>query len=382
MNIEEIIKPELCTGCTTCKSVCPVRAINMEKNCFAEKMPVVNKSICIDCGKCISICPAINNMETNSPMECLVASSLNFEDKKHSSSGGIASVLSRKVIEQGGCVCGVTWNNSMEAVHELVFDVESLKKFRGSKYVESNLGDVHEIIKVLKSGRLLLYIGTPCQVAAIKKIAYKYHSNLLTIDLICHGMPPIDYFKEHISKHKGKITDAKFRGEKDFWLRLYKNENCVYEQFNWYDEYFASFMGNLIFRESCYLCKYATSERVGDFSLGDFWGLGEDSKLAAYKGRKSLVLINTIKAKEIFNSITDECIFEIRSLEEAKKENQQLNRPSIPPKDRFIFLENYPKYGFNNAVKKTHIYKSILLKKRLKLKSKIKQKLLRIWRLK
>ena len=382
MNIEEIIKPEWCTGCTSCNSVCPVQAIKMKKNCLAEKVPVVNKSICVDCGKCISICPAINNLQTNNPMECLAACSLDLEDKKYSASGGMASVISRKIINHGGIVCGVVWNDKMEAVHEFAYDAAGLKKFKGSKYVESHLGNVTEIINVLKDGKLLLYIGTPCQVAAIKRLTKGYQDNLVTIDLICHGMPPIDYFKEHISKRRSKITDAKFRGEKDFWLRLYRDEKCVYESFNWYDEYFSAFMENLIFRESCYSCKYATSERVGDFSLGDFWGLSDESKLASCTGRKSLVLINTKKGKEIFNCIADDCIFEVRSLEEAKKENRQLNSPSLPSEDRNVFLENYPKYGFNKAIKKTVVYKNVLSKRRWNMKSRIKQKLLGIWRLK
>ncbi len=380
MNIEDIIKPELCTGCSSCKNVCPTRAISMERNCHAENIPVINKNKCIDCGKCITICHSINEVKKSDPMECLVAYSLNLEDKQHSASGGMASVISRKFIAEGGAVCGVVWNNDMEAVHELAYSEHDLIKFKGSKYVESQLGDVSEIIRTLKSSRPVLYIGTPCQVAAIKQLASKYEDKLFTVDLICHGMPPIQYFKEHIADCGKNITDAKFRGEKDFWLRLYENEKCVYEQFNWYDEYFSAFMENLIFRECCYSCKYATPERIGDFTLGDFWGLSEDSSLARYKGRKSLVLINTEKAKNLFDTVSSECEFETRSFDEAKKENRQLNHPSIPAEDRERFLENYEKYGFNRAVKMTNTYRNIRLKKRLRIKNLFKQKILSMWR--
>ena len=380
MNINDIIKPELCTGCSSCTFVCPTNAISMETNRYAENIPVINKDKCIDCEKCIAICHSINIVRKHAPLTCLVAHSLNLGDKQHSSSGGMASVISRKFIARGGAVCGVAWNNDMEAVHELVYSESELIKFKGSKYVESQLGNVPEIIKTLKSGQSVLYIGTPCQVAAIKQLTYKYQEKLFTIDLICHGMPPIKYFKEYIANQGKNITDAKFRGEKDFWLRLYAGEKCVYERFNWYDEYFAAFMENLIFRECCYSCKYATSERVGDFTLGDFWGLSEESRLAGYRGRKSLVLINTEKAKKFFDNVSSECEFEIRCFDEAKKENRQLNQPSIPSEDRERFLENYPKCGFNRTIKMTNVYRNIRLKKRLKIKNVFKQKILNVWR--
>lgn len=380
MNIGEIIKAELCTGCSSCKNVCPTYAISMERNAYAETIPIINKNICIDCGKCIMICHSVNEVKKYKPIKCLAAYSLNSDDQQHSASGGIASVISRKVIADGGGVCGVEWNEDMEAVHKLAYSEQELIKFKGSKYVESHLGDVNEIINVLRCGRTLLYIGTPCQVAAIKRLTSSYEDQLLTIDLVCHGVPPVEYFKEYIANYGTNITDARFRGEKDFWLQLYRNEECIYEQFNWYDKYFSAFMENLIFRECCYSCKYATDKRIGDFTLGDFWGLSEDSRLAKYKGRKSLVLLNTEKAKNFFNRIRSDCKFEIRSLDEAKLENHQLNCPSVPPEDREIFLKYYQERGFSRAITKTNVYKKIRLKKGMKIKNVFKQKTLSLWR--
>lgn len=360
-----ICDKEQCFGCCACYNSCPVDAISMVEDDWGNIVPSINQQKCIDCGKCKKVCPAINDSDFKKPMNTYAAIAKDEYIYTTATSGGIATVMSEYVIENNGVVYGAAFKeNSLELTHTRVNKIDDLEKLKGSKYVQSNVGfSYQQVKKDLIDGLLVIFIGTPCQTDGLIKYLGKDYGNLITVNLICHGIPANRLLTEHVKSilNTDNLDEfsLSFRGDNGFKLCLSQNKKKVYESpFN-EDSYFLGFMRKLFYRQCCYSCKYAQKNRVGDFTIGDFWGFNQSKPFVIEpKNGLSVILVNTEKGNLFFDKISDKMIYQKRDLEEAVNGNPQLKYPSKKNRSFEKFRKLYLKHGFEKAANKTlSIYK-------------------------
>lgn len=331
-NTIELLKREKCTGCMACLWKCPKQCISKEYSDEGFWYPKINNTLCINCGVCAKVCPQLNAM----PLNDIRKGSLCYrKEAVESASGGAFFGMAQYVIENlDGIVCGCILDECYKAKHICSDCMENVGLMQGSKYVQSDLENCfNEIEEYLKQDRWVLFSGTPCQCAALSKfIGKKNCSKLILIDLVCHGVPSPMFWENHAKavipeNEYGKIS-LKFR-RKDkyektsFELDFSNGKRIPGKQ----DAYYNSFLKGLSFRESCYLCQYATNKRASDITIGDCntWTKYMDFHPET---AVSIVLCNTGKGERFWN----ECkgLFETASLDVQSeiKGNKQLNRPS------------------------------------------------------
>ena len=340
-----------CTGCGACYSKCPTNAIEMVENSEGFLFPEINSEKCIDCGLCYKTCHAVKNVEPSDKAR-VYAAWANEEIRMKSSSGGFFSVMANYVLENGGAVCGAAFTENYDgAVHCWVEKKEDLQKLRGSKYLQSIVGDTYKQAKeYLDNGRMVLYSGCPCQIAGIKKYLGKDYDNLILVDIVCHGVPSPKAYRAYIKeKAKGTpIVKMDFR-EKEYWgwgtaTSLFMEGGTVYRGDCFKDPYWIGFLSGLITRECCLRCPYAQIHRIGDFTIGDFWGVDAVSKDYDDSKGTSLVMVNNDRASELFERIKGNCVLadevSVDALAEiAKTRNGQLLHPTGENSKRRRFFE-------------------------------------------
>lgn len=311
---------DACYGCQACMQICAHKAITMVRNEEGFIYPQIDENKCTDCSMCEKVCPT---QETNLisafhevPKEVYALWNKDLEDRLASTSGGAFFLLATKVIEEGGIVYGVGYNDELMACHKRVDNVESLKLLRGSKYMQSDVNTTYKQTKEdLKAGKTVLFSGTPCQIAGLKLFLRKEYQKLIMIDLVCHGTPSPMIFKEHINylenKYGDKIVDFKFRAKKRTGWRSYAEyvfKRIKSVSFFWGGDYYChAFHHGYLNRESCFSCQFSKAERISDITLSDFWG-GENYSKELKKQRKygfNLVMCNTKAGKKLVDSIAD-----------------------------------------------------------------------------
>ncbi len=320
MEILENIKD--CCGCFSCYNACTVQAIEMKLESEGFVYPVIDASRCIKCNKCRKVCP-IKNIPVKKSLPVAYGCYAKDENEHITgSSGGFFGVLARNILRNGGKVCGAAYADDMSVRHILISEEADLEKIKGTKYVQSLIGDTYtETEKALKENFTVLFSGTPCQVAGLKSYLAKDYDNLITVDLICHGVPSPEIWKEYLGLMTSgeKVTKVNFREKSPHNSEVYSsyyldNGDVIREPKN--DSlYLKGFIQNLYLRESCFNCHFKGYERCSDFTIGDFWSVKEYYPTLADKNGVSAVLLHTEKAKKIFDSISDALIYE-----EAKKE--------------------------------------------------------------
>lgn len=337
-NILELDKKS-CTGCRMCEQICPVKAIKMVENNEGFIEPVVDNNKCINCGLCVKRCPQLNNIldENSRTIEVYAAKNKNIEEQKTSSSGGIFSVLSNYVLDKNGKVYGCTLDDNLNIKHIGISNKSELNKIKGSKYVQSNTENTFEEVKEdLKNNKFVLYSGTPCQIAGLKAFLGKEYNNLITVDLVCHGVPSPKLFKAYLkwleNKNDSKIKTYEFRNkEKNAWgltaKIVFENGKIKYVKAET-DPYYKTFLDSKTYREVCYNCKYANENRVGDITLADYWGIEKEHPEFYDENGVSAILINTIKGKEIFEKVRENIEVEKSTLEKVARKNGNLTHSS------------------------------------------------------
>lgn len=353
----EICEKNYCTGCQTCRLICQNNAIKFEPDKKGFYYPIINESLCTECSECIKFCPSnfssIQNNEPYSQQKVYAAWIKNKKIRLYSTSGGLFYVFAKFVIQNEGVVFGVEWHD-YGARHTYCTNINDLNKFQGSKYVQSDIGNSYSQVKqFLNNDKLVLFTGTPCQIAGLKSYLKKPYENLITIDLVCHGVPSPKILKEYIKiieeKQNDKVISVRFRHKTPNWVLTsmkfdFYNSISLYQSV-FVSPYFRGFVENYYLRESCYHCKYANTQRQGDITLGDFWGYNPSSfKFASYKKGTSLVIINSQKGKKLFNNIASFILFEEKEISIAQKGNRNLLIPQDKPIQYDKFWEEY----FNN----------------------------------
>ena len=299
-------KKAICSGCQACGNVCPTGAISY---CYDDEgflYPKLNQSVCINCQKCISVCPCLNEPQKNAVQETFACKCVDLEERISSSSGGIFAVLARIVLQKGGYVCGAVFDPDFLVKHKLISDEKELDKLKGTKYVQSQMNGLYSDIKVkLESGSLVLFSGTPCQVAGLFSFLGKDYSNLITIDIICHGVPSPIVWQQYLKEisHNRVLKEVNFRnkgnGINDATMDFIFDDNSI-DQYRLLDNpYYRGFINNYFLRPSCFECKFKGLKRCSDITIGDFWAIKEFYPYFADNYGVSAVIIRTKKAKKM-----------------------------------------------------------------------------------
>lgn len=324
-----------CTGCTSCANMCAHNAISMLKDEDGFFYPSIDNEKCVGCGKCTKACPLLSPVENENTTIPKAFAIWSFQDRIVSSSGGAFSAFARKILDKGGIVFGAAFDEKLRCRHIKVGTLEELSPLRGSKYVQSELGDIFLKVKdCLKNGKEVLFTGTPCQVAGLYAYLHKDYDNLLTLDLACHGIPSDAVFQSYLSKlqdlKKCKISSFEFRRRNGWgFAPAVSARGKLTPIYNIENLYMCAFDKSALFRQSCYTCPFAKIPRVGDCSIADFWGIGRHGKPFKHNVLKgvSLVLVNNAKGMEAVMEL--ENVFrEERTLEEALVENPNITQPS------------------------------------------------------
>ena len=326
-----------CCGCHACTNACPKQCITMQADEEGFLYPVVDKETCIDCGLCEKVCPVINQNEPRKPLHVYAAKNKNEEIRMQSSSGGIFTLLAEAIINEGGVVFGAKFDKDWNVVHDYTETIEGIAAFRGSKYVQSTVGNTYsQAKKFLLAGRKVLFSGTPCQIAGLKKYLRKEYENLLTIDIICHGVPsPLvwrRYIDETVEKLRAERVDGKntvscslnelpvitgisFRDKTHGWKKYgfrisyaasKAAENSVSESAidicepHTTNAFMRAFLSDTILRPSCYNCSAKQGKAHSDITIADFWGINHiDPSFDDDKGCGA-IFINTEKGANIY----------------------------------------------------------------------------------
>lgn len=338
-----------CTGCYSCYNACPVQAICMREDKEGFRYPQIDGGSCIGCGACERVCPVLNPPQVTEGGEPETYAAINDQEgvRKNSSSGGVFNALARRVLQEGGIVFGAGFDENWEVSHQSAENEVELAALQVSKYLQSRAENVYQQVrKELFAGRKVLFSGTPCQCAALRKFLRKDDENLLLVDFICHGVPSPAIWREYLAGCTcgEEIQGISFRNKNLSWERyllaiFFKNANKYLAEDLKTDLYLQGFLQNLYLRPSCHECHFCRKNRPTDITLADFWGVDEELP-EAYDGKgTSLVFIHSKLGEEAFANIN------VRKwpIEFAKavKYNPSMLKPSVPSTKREAFFNDY-----------------------------------------
>lgn len=356
-----------CCGCGACMNICPKSAIQMQADEYGFIYPVIQQDLCVQCGACMTVCGYQNKPKAEEPKKVYAAASKNSGLLRKSASGGAFAVLAENALKKGGVVYGAALpleNGKLEPKHLRIDTVERLPELQGSKYVQSAIGDTYaQAQKDLLDGKRVLFSGTPCQIAGLKQYLKKDYENLLTVDIICHGVPSKRFFQSFMEDYRkklgGTITEFYFRdkskGQGMITRSVYKDmagENKEKVLIGGLTAYIHFFSKSYIYRKNCYSCPFASEKRVGDLTLGDFWGFHEeypsyDEKQGLSNGKGvSCILVNTNQGKVALEQCESQFVLMTSDFEKVAKHNDQLHSPSKYSPKREEILKLYKEKGY------------------------------------
>ncbi|MGF7057750.1 Coenzyme F420 hydrogenase/dehydrogenase, beta subunit C-terminal domain [Brassicibacter mesophilus] len=342
-----ICDKKICTGCAACYSICPVNCISMEYDEDGFLVPIVDDENCIKCNKCKEICPSLNKVPYKNYKSPITIGCWhkNKETLKKSSSGGAFSAMAEYTFKNNGVVIGCSMGEDLTPYHTIAYDYEDLKPIHGSKYLQSEIKDMYiETKKLLDMGVDVLFSGCPCQIAGL----YAYlkndvYTNLITVDLVCHGVGSKKIFDNYIQEMNEKFGDSikeisfrsKEKNGRNYVTKLsFSNSSPKYVS-ALRDPYMSCYLQRAIYRDSCYQCKYADLPRVADFTVGDFIGINrKEISKKDYRNGVSVILLNNKKAEEKFEDFKQYLNWMERPLKEATSTNSNIYKSSVMPSYR------------------------------------------------
>lgn len=380
-----------CCGCNACVQACPKQCIEMYEDDEGFLYPRVNTTRCIDCDKCEKVCPVINQAEPHRPINVYAAINPDEEIRRQSSSGGIFTLLAEQTIKDGGVVFGARFDEFWQVTHDYTETIEGLAPFRGSKYVQSRIGDTYlQAEAFLKQGRKVLFTGTPCQIAGLKRYLHKEYENLLTVDFVCHGVPsPLiwqKYLSETLENFRAKrgagknsvplslnelpvITGISFRDKANGWKKFgfrinyaaskaaqnTVSESTIEETLlqPFPDNLFMKgFLSNIYLRPACYACPAKSGKSGADITIGDFWGIEHISPSIDDDKGCSLVIPQSPQGVTICAQLEHQSVLEYR---DALKYNPSIEYAVRSPINRSFYFWNIGKgksvsYAYEQAL--------------------------------
>lgn len=378
----DIVNKEKCCGCHACFQVCPKQCISFVEDEEGFKYPTVKQKLCIGCGLCEKVCPCLSQSEKRQPIHVYAAINPDENIRMNSSSGGIFSLLAEKILEDGGVVFGARFNEKWEVVHDYTETKNGLRAFRGSKYVQSIIGDTYKkVLRFLKNGRKVLFTGTPCQVHGLRLFLRKDYENLITVDFICHGVPSPGVFRWYIQEELYKyaaltgcknsvsftpihsipkgdilmpegvsIEDIRFRDKCEGWQKYSfvlclaeasadgKKNTVSFSAIANNNPFLKGFLHNLYLRPSCHDCPTKSLKSGSDVTIADFWRIERIHPEMNDDRGVSTIIVNTSKGHELCAAFID--LFVTCDFKFVKKYNSAIdNNPQIPSQ-RAIFFQN------------------------------------------
>lgn len=358
----ESLDPKDCCGCEACIQICGHKALTRNLDAEGFIYPIFNREACVNCHLCEKVCPIENTEKLlNSVGKAFAVQNKKERELLDSSSGGVFIAIAKMIISLDGVVYGASFDKDMLLRHVRVDKIENLRSLQGSKYVQSDIGNVYkEIRKDLRDGKRVYFSGTPCQVAGLKLFLFKPFDNLFTTDLVCHGIPSQKVFHttiKHMENEKNaKITDYCFRDKRikgwaiacsAFFSKQNKQFKIKYSKDM--EAYFNAFICGDLMRMSCYQCPFAKHERAGDITLADFWGARKYTPdfHKIHKG-VSLLIANSEKGRRMLNILSDKFYYEPLDMGIATAKNHNMNAPTPITKDRSysytLAFNNYPAF--------------------------------------
>jgi len=343
----EIVDKNICCGCHACYSICTQQCISLQVDAEGFRYPSVDVVACNGCGLCTWVCPVLKRSHIDNLSDSYACINRNDRIRELSSSGGVFTLIAEKFIDVNGVVFGAGFDDDFNVVHSWTGDVEGLGKFRGSKYVQSCIGDTYkEAREFLKQGRPVLFSGTPCQIAGLRSYLGKDYENLLCLDIFCHGVPSPEVwqlYKQQVEqRYQAKIKRIAFRRKNCGW-KLYSvsfsfDNGTEYSQSLTQDLFMRGFLQNLYLRPSCYACKFKTLSRQSDLTLADFWGIENIIPSLDDDKGTSLVLVNTEKGESMFENLADQMISEKVDVNQAIRYNSAAVKSVDynPKRDEFL----------------------------------------------
>lgn len=372
--MNNMVPVENCTGCSACHFRCPQDAISMVEDGEGFLYPQVDPIECNSCGLCIQVCPVqtVSAVQSTEVPTVYAGWTNDRELLRQSSSGGAFSEIARIVIEHGGVVFGAAYDETMTVRHMAVESLDDLQALRGSKYVQSDVGDTYrQTEKYLKAGRRVLYSGTPCQIAGLYAAIGKDYKDLLTCDLICHGVPSPKVFRTAINSiekyHHSKVVDFQFREKSFGWLYpmvciKFSSEKKIYEH-NLDNHFNSGFLKNIYLRPACYQCPIKSVGPVADITLGDFWQLVKCQPSLINREGTSAIIVNTERGHRIIQNCSErltltECPFGF-----IHKDNSTLQKSVRPSPEREAFFADLDCLSFEELTRKYIKPRSALLRR-------------------
>lgn len=353
-----------CTGCKMCADICPQGAISFEEDAQGFWYPKINEK-CVKCGLCLDKCPSLNKPEVNSTLPKVYSAwSKNEETRISSTSGGVFWELAYKFLSNGGVVVGCRYGKDWRsAEHVLARNVEELTAIKGSKYFQSDTAGIYKEVKnELEKGNKVLFCGTPCHIAAIKSFLGSEDDNLYCMDFICRSINSPKAFKAYIDElekqYNSKVVEVHLKNKKNGWqslasqVRFENGEESIKDKsVDWWVKGFI--YNDLYTRESCYNCQYKVLPRANsDITIGDFWGIKNQSSADMFKGI-SVILLNNEKGNRLFGLIQNEVNYASHTIEEVLSGNPALLRNPIKTNKQDAFFDMLNAIPFSAAVRKS-----------------------------
>lgn len=358
-----ICRKEDCTGCGACVYVCPQKCIKLVDDEQGFLHPKIDEKKCINCNRCVTLCPInVQENQSNSIKKAIVAYAKDDGIRKSASSGGIFALVANYILEKNGVVVGAAMTSNYKSVnHVAIFEKDKLGVICGSKYVQSQMRDIYLLMKQqLEFGKLVLFVGTPCQVAGVKRFFGEKYENLFLIDLVCHGVASPNVWRDYVEwiqqKKDAKIVELNFRNKCTGWknysitMRMENGKNYCKEARK--DLYLRGYGANLYLRESCYNCHFKSLSRQGDITLADCWGIDKIMPEMFDNKGISLVLTNTEKGDVLIRGIESGINKSDIDIEKAVKYNMSTIKSAKKPERYSQFWMLYREKGVYSALKK------------------------------
>lgn len=392
----KIDNKQSCSGCSACVQACPKQCISFEEDEQGFRYPSVNNELCVNCGLCEKVCPCINENEQTIPLDIYAAKNPDEEIRKDSSSGGIFTMLAESIIDEGGVVFGARFNEKWNVVHDYTETKEGLAAFRGSKYVQSVIGDTYKQVRdFLKADRKVLFSGTPCQIAGLRLFLRKDYDNLYTVDFICHGVPSPGvfrwYLQEEINNYAARqssekiqfcsspihsipkgdvllpegvsIEGIRFRDKREGWKKYSfvlllaeasaegKKNTVLFSSNVCENTFLKGFCSDLYLRPSCHKCPSRDFKSGSDIIIADFWG--QEYMFPEFDNDTgvSSVIVKTEKGRQLL-SILKNPIIERKNIDQVLLYNPSLVFSKQTPSQSRKFWNMPLNMTFNARVNK------------------------------
>lgn len=340
-----------CCGCSACAQRCPKRCITMTEDEEGFLYPKVDVSKCIDCHLCEKVCPVINQDEARTPLEVYAAKNSDDDIRLKSSSGGIFTLLAEQTIKGGGVVFGACWDKDWNVKHDYIDNISDLQRFRSSKYLQSVIGDNYlKSEQFLKTGRKVMFTGTPCQIAGLKHFLRKEYDNLLAVEIICHSVPSPGVWQQYLTTrlhtlkwNKSDIRNISFRDKKTGWKTysfvIENKDGNSFIELSSKNAFMRGFLADLYTRPSCHACPAKQLRSGSDLTLGDFWGI--ESLMPEIDDDKgvSAIIVNSDKGKQVLHNINVE-LYEVQYDELTTRNPALVKSFPITPKRIEFFKED------------------------------------------